>query len=207
MGNALNFLADKNNRDKYRKGSHHAECNRKIDKYLETNNAEQCPEQVLVKVGTSRSQKVNKVFNWESNLLGYRSRRAGKRKQQPCTVCKKLFTPHVKIGRLTRADKEKGYGHFTIWCPICTRKGTTYRNMITKVGSLERYEELKSEILPSLEISKLKSLRDLFEERDRRVYLDKTTRTTDNTINKVIERAYKDNKIFDEKLHHYEFDF
>ena len=118
MGNAMDFLNDKDNRDLKRKGNHHAKCKVKIDKYLEENETTKCEDYCIIQSGVNRkNHRVNEMQIFVGTIDGIHARMYEKRKPKPCQSCGDPFKP-VRLRRPARvAESEQGIGEYTIWCP------------------------------------------------------------------------------------------
>lgn len=209
MGNAMAFLDDKDNRDKYRKGRHHAECKQKIDKYLQDNESTKCPDHMLIKHGGSGVVfKADQKFAFRNNIAGINSRRHRKKELKECEACKEMFIP-TKLGRpLLLREKAAGRKiEETIYCPTCSRKGTKYRRRMKACGGLTEYMILKEESMVAKDIRKQTSLRILLPQQEIKRKLGEVSKMLDNTIDKIITEAYKENEFFDAERTHYKFDF
>lgn len=204
MGNALDFLNDKENRDKYRRGRHNNECKNKIDEFLVKNETTKCPDLVLIKHGRSGKSRVNEIYEYRPNLKGIRSRMHAKKEVRKCKSCLEDFKP-IKLRRPpTIAEREKGIINESIYCKLCTAKGKKYREILEIVGGLEEYISLNEEMMNVEEIRKQDSLRVLYSQDDIRTKLNKPSKTLDRQIEDVIEKAYTQNE---HNIVHYEFDF
>ena len=205
MGNAMDFLNDKDNRDKRRKGSHHKKCKDKIDKYLEENETTKCEDYNLIQRGSHRSgHTVNDRQVFEGSISGINARLFEKRKPVTCKACSTEFIPRKAKKQLSRHERKLGKGAFDIWCPQCTVKGTKYRNLLVKLGGYENYMDLKVKLVSPCTLTGSETLYTLFEQRDLRVKLYLSVLRIDNLIEMVVDKAYKENE---ERLQHYEFDF
>ena len=206
-GNALDFLKKKED-GQQRRGHHNRVCNEKIDKFLKDNETTKCEDYCIIQVGNHRkSHRVNETRIFMGTIDGIHARMFAKRQPKPCACCEQSFTPRKLRRPSSKREKALGMGEFTIWCGTCTRKGTVYRTVIKNVGGYERFVELKKLSMLAEDISKLKSLRLLYEQRDLKLSILQQVGTVDKTIAKVIEKAYKEHEYFITKNSHYDFDF
>ncbi len=205
MGNALSFLED--SKDKKRRGHHNARCKEKQDKFLENNEITNLEDCELIKNGSNGNTQVNKRFDYKYSLPGFNARRFAKRKPRTCPCCKELFVP-VKMRRpLLRNEIEKGRDEYHTWCPYCTNKGQKYRKLIDTIGGIDMYHQILKFIEDFPPITTKTTLYDLFIIQDARISIQKNHKSIQNKIDIIIEKAWEENVLFDERKNHYEFDF
>lgn len=205
MGNAREFMANKDNRKKYRKGSHNKKCQNKIDNYLEDHEATQCEDYDIVQVGMQReNHRVNEMQIFRGTIDGIHARMQKKKEERPCECCGKPFRP-IKFRRpATVAERAAGIGRDTIWCERCRQKGTEYRNSVKRAGGVEMFKKAKAFYLTQEELLKSDSLRVLFEQENFRQVLGRGSKGIRKRIERVIENAHTENENY---IKHYEFDF
>ena len=206
MGNALDFLHKKETYTRT-KSKHNALCKEKIGKHTKEHGVTKCEDSLDVKIGCSGNLRVNERFSYTNNLLEINAREAAKREPIPCVACGEMFTP-TKIRRApTVHEKELGIDKFQIWCGTCRRKGTAYREKMVKFGGLKHYTFLMSKVLMIKTVVQLTSLRDLFRQIEIREELGMPTARVNETIEKIIKKAWKENAYRDVSNSHYKFDF
>lgn len=203
MGNAMDFLNDKDNRDKYRRGQHGRECREKQEKFLETNKPTVLEECSLIKKGPSHSHKVNEKHIYEKSLPGIHSRNFHKRAKEPCSICGTEYIPSVRKRESTIHEKKLRPDGMTAWCHKCEQKDFKYRLVVKEIG-LERYEYLLTRDPHINTVRKFKTLYQVSAARAIKTELHRATEAVEISERRLIKEAYKINE---EKLNHPEFDF
>lgn len=211
MGNALDFL-DRKAAGQQRKGHHNKVCKEKTDEWLKENDPTKCPDFKYIQSGArEEGHKVNTRFAYMGSVPGINARRYAKRKPKPCECCEELFVPVKMRRKFTQSEKDErsdsSDSRLRAFCPACTKLGSEYRGIVSKVGGIDKYVDIKIKI-DSYPASKHKStLFDLFEELDLRILIHLEYKKILNAIGHIEEAAAEENKMYDVRHSHYEFDF
>lgn len=195
MGNALDFLNDKENRDKYRKGAHNAECKKKIEKYLETNEVKKEPDCEYIKLDFQKGGPVNLRHIYIKSIPSWGDRINPSRKM-PCITCGTIFTSQKYRRDLTQTERKKNFTGYRQYCNYCVRKTKDQKEVIRKYGTrlYKRYYYLANKLL---DLKNEGSLVVLIPIREAKYILGYKVEEIDKRINKVIEKAYRLNERID----------